>query len=280
MKRETFTKLVKFLEPLMESESYRRAILETALHGSPVLRGISWSGNQFEFTSHMVKHLNSYGTLETGELAIIAILMEVKNQVGVGHNMIIDEMITAIRHEQTSSGEEPDGFDMHVEPHNKPISTISPGNSSGIQVAGNQVTGNISIIQNQMAPEVETHFKRERLDREITILKKNRVQMKDDLKLLHKRIEARGEMSPSDVIGRLLVPTIIILAIAGIVSSIEPILGLAAGAVATGVYITRFRSPKVDVEMQQLLDKKNDLSQKLEGVQQQIIEKQQEVKNL
>ncbi len=95
MNRDTFKAIVDFMTPYMNIGS-RRAIVEKALFGSPVLQRIDWTGDNATFTARLVSDLQKYGDLEPGVPALVAVLIELRGQVGVNHQRKIDTLIAAI----------------------------------------------------------------------------------------------------------------------------------------------------------------------------------------
>lgn len=82
MDKSLFNRVVQQLLPEMGNATERRALIESALYGSPVLLKIQWDGASLPFTVHLVLLLDSYGEIEPGKPAVIALLEELIPQVG------------------------------------------------------------------------------------------------------------------------------------------------------------------------------------------------------
>jgi hypothetical protein len=66
----------------------------SALYGSPILGRINWSGAARPFTVRLVRLLEDYGELEAGRPAIIALLEELREQVGDDRKKEINQLIS------------------------------------------------------------------------------------------------------------------------------------------------------------------------------------------
>jgi hypothetical protein len=81
-----FNQIVALLTPLLESERSRHALLDQALgvnDRARALKGqLDFSGSTGEFVPHLVRELIEYGTLTSGEPALVAVLNAAKAKVG------------------------------------------------------------------------------------------------------------------------------------------------------------------------------------------------------
>ena len=96
MTKELFDQLIAELLPEMGDVGARRAIIEIALYGSPLLQKIQWEGAARSFTVQLVRLLNDYGEIEPGKTAVAALLEEVKMQVGADRQARIDQLLMRI----------------------------------------------------------------------------------------------------------------------------------------------------------------------------------------
>jgi hypothetical protein len=85
--------IIQELLPLMGDVNARRSLIETAVYGSSVLNDISWNGSASTFTTHIVQLFDAFGTIATGQLALVALLEEVKKHVGLDHHGLISDLI-------------------------------------------------------------------------------------------------------------------------------------------------------------------------------------------
>ena len=93
MNKVLFDSLVQQLLPEMSDPAGRKALLESALFGSPVLRKIEWAGAAQPFTVRLVGQLDDYGDIGPQRPALVALLEEVKTQVGVDRQQQIDQLL-------------------------------------------------------------------------------------------------------------------------------------------------------------------------------------------
>lgn len=78
-----FNDIVSLLTPDMGDPHGRRALVNAALFGCPVLDQIDWSGAGRPFTVHLMQTLLTYGECEAGTPAIVTLLAHVRDQKGV-----------------------------------------------------------------------------------------------------------------------------------------------------------------------------------------------------
>ncbi|HMX30535.1 MAG TPA: TIR domain-containing protein, partial [Blastocatellia bacterium] len=96
MTKELFDQIVEALLPEMDDAEARKALVQSALVGSPVLQKISWAGEQRTFTIRLVRVLIDFGTLSSGKPAIVALLEEVRRQVGTDRQAEIDRVLAQL----------------------------------------------------------------------------------------------------------------------------------------------------------------------------------------
>lgn len=95
--KKLFDEVVDFLLPMMGDPDQRDAVVRKALHGEKVLNQIKPDGNPLTYTNRLVNILDHYGRLESGNLALVALLIEYKNNVGVDRQNQIDQFIIRIQ---------------------------------------------------------------------------------------------------------------------------------------------------------------------------------------
>lgn len=95
MDKQLLDRIVKQLLPLSElnEADTRRAFVEGALYGSPVVNRIDWDGSPNLFTMRLVDSLYKYGDVSPGVNALVAFLSEVKRHVGIDRQEQIDNLI-------------------------------------------------------------------------------------------------------------------------------------------------------------------------------------------
>lgn len=91
-----FDQIVSLLLPEMGDAEARKAIVISALHGSPVLQRIQWSGAAYSFTVQLVRLLDQFGEVAPGRPALAALMEEVKTQVGTNVQARIDEVLAEL----------------------------------------------------------------------------------------------------------------------------------------------------------------------------------------
>lgn len=98
-----FNQIVELLIPHMGDSEERRALVEQALYGSPVLAQIRWDGAARPFTVALVRRLIDFGEITPGKLALIALLEQVKTLVGTDQKAQIDNLLASLRTPKTSA---------------------------------------------------------------------------------------------------------------------------------------------------------------------------------
>lgn len=96
MQKVLFDKIVAALLPEMDDASARKSLVEGALLGSPILRRIQWDGAADTFTKRLTRQLHEFGQVAPGKPAIVALLEEVKGQVGVDRQAQIDVLLAQL----------------------------------------------------------------------------------------------------------------------------------------------------------------------------------------
>jgi hypothetical protein len=91
--KDLFDQIVTVLQPEMGDADARRALIESALYGSPLLQKIQWGGPARPFTVRLVRELDQFGEIEPGKAAIIALLEETRKHVGAAHQARIDRLV-------------------------------------------------------------------------------------------------------------------------------------------------------------------------------------------
>ncbi len=93
MTKELFDQLIAELLPEMGDVGARKSLIESALYDSPLLLNIQWEGAARPFTVQIVKTLEEFGEIASGRLALVALLEEVRKQVGAGRQARIDKLL-------------------------------------------------------------------------------------------------------------------------------------------------------------------------------------------
>lgn len=80
--KDLLDQIVAVLLPEMDDAQTRKALIQNALYGCPALQKIRWDGPARSFTSQLTRLLDEFGEIEEGRPAIVAVLEEVRAQVG------------------------------------------------------------------------------------------------------------------------------------------------------------------------------------------------------
>ncbi len=96
MDKSLFDRIIAQLLSEMDDPDARKALVESTFFGSPVLHGIDWTGSADEFTVRLVRKLHTFGTLEPGKPALIALLQTVRDKVGIDRQEKIDALTTEL----------------------------------------------------------------------------------------------------------------------------------------------------------------------------------------
>ena len=94
MNKELFQQGFDLLLPEMEDASRRRATIQSALYGSSVLQAIDWSGAADTFTTNLIHRLDEFGDIAQGKPAIVALLEQIKPQIGTDRQAKIDQWLS------------------------------------------------------------------------------------------------------------------------------------------------------------------------------------------
>lgn len=81
----------------MDDTQTRKALIENALYGCPALQKIRWDGPARSFTSQLTRLLDEFGEIEEGKPAIVAVLEEVRAQVGADRQKQIDDLAPKLK---------------------------------------------------------------------------------------------------------------------------------------------------------------------------------------
>lgn len=98
MDKPLFDRIVDLLLPHMDSANSRKALVQSALFGSPVVNHMDWSGAASEFTVRLVQQLYRYDVS-----AIVAVLQELHTQVGTTQQREIEKVVHALSVAPSSS---------------------------------------------------------------------------------------------------------------------------------------------------------------------------------
>lgn len=93
MDKHRFDRIVQILLPEMGDTGARQALVESALYGASILQRIEWGGAARTFTVRLVRLLHDYGEVAPGKPALVALLEEVRGQVGADKQTQIDALI-------------------------------------------------------------------------------------------------------------------------------------------------------------------------------------------
>lgn len=90
-------KLLPLLRPLMEDKKERRGYLARALLDAAVLNRLDWDMPADSFITDMVKKLHDFGEITPGKPALCALLIEIRQYVGVDKQVHIDGLIVEVQ---------------------------------------------------------------------------------------------------------------------------------------------------------------------------------------
>jgi len=94
MNKPLFDRIIAQLLHDMTDADERKALIESALYGSPVLDRINWSGAARGFTVRLVRTLEDFGEIEAGKPAIVMLLEDLREQVGDDRQKQIDDILS------------------------------------------------------------------------------------------------------------------------------------------------------------------------------------------
>jgi len=91
-----FDQIVAFLLPDMSDPDDRKALIESALYGSPALAKINWRGAAHPFTVQLVRTLDTFGEVEPGQPAVSALLEGLRPLIGADRQRTLDDLLAQI----------------------------------------------------------------------------------------------------------------------------------------------------------------------------------------
>jgi hypothetical protein len=91
-----FNEIVNLLTPDMGDFNGRRALIESALWGCPVLQQIDWTGAANVFTVNLVRTLLDYGECTPGKPAIVSVLEAARDRKGTNKHGAYNDLIARI----------------------------------------------------------------------------------------------------------------------------------------------------------------------------------------
>jgi formylglycine-generating enzyme required for sulfatase activity len=94
--QQTFRDIVNLLIPHCADPASRKSLATTALYGCRVLDQLDYSGNARDYVVHLATTLLAFGECHQDQPAIIALLEQVKHEVGVGQQEQINNLIASI----------------------------------------------------------------------------------------------------------------------------------------------------------------------------------------
>jgi GAF domain-containing protein len=94
--QQTFRDIVNLLIPHCADPASRKSLATTALYGCKVLDRLDFSGNASDYVVHLTTTLLTYGECYKDQLAIIALLEQIKADVGVSQQEQISALIARI----------------------------------------------------------------------------------------------------------------------------------------------------------------------------------------
>lgn len=125
---QRFKQIVVVLAPQLDSEAARCAMLDEALgfseRANSLKQQLDFSGSTRDFTAHLVRELIEYGTLDSGELALIAVLRAAKAQSGKDKREKINRIISYLQG-GSSSNPTPPKTDVNIQSDKQPQRGLS-----------------------------------------------------------------------------------------------------------------------------------------------------------
>lgn len=144
MEKDLLDQIIAVLSPAMDDQEERKELVMNALHGTPILQRIKWTETAWTFTRQLVRRLNDYGTLPNGQLAIAAVLLEIRPEVSLDQQAQIDAILQRL-------------LQLSAKKHAQPPAPIPPIAPSAINLAEdvqpvthhkrNKLTINIDNVQ-------------------------------------------------------------------------------------------------------------------------------------
>jgi formylglycine-generating enzyme required for sulfatase activity len=96
LNKTLFDQLVTFLLPDMGDPDDRKALIESALYGSPALAKLDWRGAAHPFTVQLIRTLDTFGEVEPGQPAVSALLAGLRPLVGADRQRALDDLLAQI----------------------------------------------------------------------------------------------------------------------------------------------------------------------------------------
>lgn len=96
MNKNLFDQIVAALQPEMGDAKARKAMIEAALYGCPVLQKVDWDGAAQVFTIRLVQLLEQFGEIASGKPAIAALIEGIRQQVGIDKQKILDDLLSRL----------------------------------------------------------------------------------------------------------------------------------------------------------------------------------------
>ena len=93
MTKDLFDQILALVLPEMSETNPRKALVEAALFGSPVLEQLEWSGAAWPFTVNLLARLYRFGESKPGQSALAALLIELRGQIGINRQAELDTLL-------------------------------------------------------------------------------------------------------------------------------------------------------------------------------------------
>ncbi len=104
LNKQTFDEIVKLLAPYLDTSGQRRAFVTQSLFDAPpLMQNIDYEGDARQFTVNLVTTCDQFGQIAPGQLAVVALLDHLREQVGHDGQRQIDRIINAITREHTET---------------------------------------------------------------------------------------------------------------------------------------------------------------------------------
>lgn len=97
MNRDLFDRIVDALLPDMDDLTVRKILVESVLLARPsCTNSVGWRSGSV-FTARLTRQLDEYGDIINGKPALVALLEELRGEVGEDRQQQIDELIAAFQ---------------------------------------------------------------------------------------------------------------------------------------------------------------------------------------
>jgi hypothetical protein len=97
MTKDLFDHILALVLPEMGEALPRRALVGSALYGSPVLPHINWEGAAWPFTVALLARLHRFGEVTPGQSALAALLAELRPHIGVNRQAELDALLPQLK---------------------------------------------------------------------------------------------------------------------------------------------------------------------------------------